>query len=475
MRTRGGDWADQALNGWDALLDDFRQWRSEGDTDAMEAHWGRTADLLAAQEGLRLSPTDLEGRERLLWALNITALSLSHDARARLKGRLVPVPPPPPKPVLTAFEAEPEVPGESFEAIVERLSNSARKPISATTKESARTALRLFRETYGIPAPEGITRAMVADWLDLLAQRPAKLPKEHRAIPLPDLVELYRDKPDVPRLSAKTLTQHVSALGARWVQAGRNGRLDRDKPNPFKEHDLERPQARAQPLGFSVGELEAIFSLPIFTKGERPRGGKGEASYWMPLLLLYTGARPEEIAQLLVTDLFHDADEGRWVLRITDEGEHPHKGRQSLKTSKIGEGRRTFPVPAPLLKLGLLRYREALEAAGEAALFPRLRPKGARNLLGSGFAQWWGEHLEASGVELKGENRQPLREFRNTWSTAARRSGIPRKSMAYIQGHAVKDATSGEGYGALSPLRLAIDRLEFRGADSSAILPGAKG
>jgi hypothetical protein len=33
--------------------------------------------------------------------------------------------------------------------------------------------------------------------------------------------------------------------------------------------------------------------------------------------------------------------------------------------------------------------------------------------------------------------------------------------MAYIQGHALEDATSGEGYGDLSPLAAAMERFSY--------------
>lgn len=211
--------------------------------------------------------------------------------------------------------------------------------MSETTKEGVRTALRLFRETYGTPTPSKITRAMVADWLDLLAQRPSKLAQADRALPLPQLVERYRGRPEVPRLSPKTIAQHLSMLAARWPQARRNGRIGSELANPFEDHDLERAKPRKGALGFTDEEAQAIFSLPVFTQGVRPRGGKGGAAYWLPLMLLFTGARPEEIAQLLVADIFQDPTSNRWLLRITDEGEHPHKGQQSLKTSKGETGR----------------------------------------------------------------------------------------------------------------------------------------
>lgn len=299
LRTRGGDWADRSLGGWEEHLADFKQWRVDGDTDALESWWGKQADRLLLSEGFRLAPEDGGGRETLLWEMNAAAIRMSQDAQARLRGNVVPIPARParpPRPSASQVHQAPTASGESFEAITEQLMASPRKPMSATTKESVRTALRLFRETHGSPSPDEITRRMVADWLDLLAQRPSKLPPEHRATPLPQLVALYRERNDVPRLSAKTLAQHVSALGARWTQAGRAGRLDQASPNPFKDHELDRASRPLEPKGFTADEIASIFRLPIFTAGERPRGGKGEASYWLPLLLLHTGARPEEIA-----------------------------------------------------------------------------------------------------------------------------------------------------------------------------------
>lgn len=43
-------------------------------------------------------------------------------------------------------------------------------------------------------------------------------------------------------------------------------------------------------LPFALDELQAIFASPVYANGERPKGGKGEAAYWLPLLGLFTGA-----------------------------------------------------------------------------------------------------------------------------------------------------------------------------------------
>lgn len=343
---------------------------------------------------------------------------------------------------------------KTFEAIANAVLTSPRQDIGASTRQSAATALRFFREVCGTPTPSKITRAMVSEWLDIMAERPSRLPERHRHLPLRDLVELYRGRSEVPRLTPKTFNGHASALAALWNKAQKAGQIGERHSNPFANQRVTNTSTPApeDPKGFSKGELEAIFALPIFTRGERPRGGKGHASYWMPLLLLWTGARPEEVAQLLVSDFKGDAAEG-WTLNFTDLGTHPHKGQRSLKTSRKKSGRRTIPVPQPLIDLGLPAYLEYLNAAGETALFPMLRTRGARGLLFASWGEWWSKLLSSKGLlGIADHKRQPAREFRHTWTTAARASGITREAREYIQGHKAAGGTANEGYGDLAPL-----------------------
>jgi len=467
LKAQTDDRVDRLKAGIEWMMPEYLGWRAENDREAMEEHWGPQLDALLEEEGYRLDPNDEDARDRLLWALNETALKAKKPAKKILRGKLVDIPSPPHRPARKAQDV-PAAPEDSFESIVEKLLESKTAPVGAPTKESNRAALRFFREACGSPAPKEITRAMVGDWLEMLAQKPALVPKDQRNIPLPKLVTLYANRDDVPRLSQKSLRGHASALGASWKRAVKAGRIDRDWHNPFSDPHLEKVKVRRAPKGFSAEEVEAIFGLPMFTEGERPRGGKGEASYWLPLIMLFTGARPEEVAQLLVADIYKDPKSQQWVLRITDEGLHPHKGQQRLKNGETG---RTFPVPATLVDLGLLRYHAALKKAGEAALFPMLRVKGERGNLYDQFGQWWSGFIKDHGVVLDGLGRQPMREFRHTWTTAARTVGVPREVMSYITGHKQADKHAGDDYGDRSPLGQGINKVQFEGFKLESIRP----
>lgn len=117
-----------------------------------------------------------------------------------------------------------------------------------------------------------------------------------------------------------------------------------------------------------------------------------------------------------------------------------------------------------------MRYVEWLKEKGHEALFPDLRTKGARKLLFAGFGEFWGAYLRSNGIPLE-QGRQPAREFRHIWTSAARASGVPRDAREFIQGHVAAGGSANEDYGAKVSLGLEIDRVAFAGLDLSRVKP----
>jgi integrase len=458
MAEKGGAWVKGARDAWDTHLLEFMEWRLEGDEQAMAEFWGKSARQLIEDAGVVHDPVDTPGFERLCRALNDKAIETSEALQARLKGRIVPVPPEPAAPVQREAQPGSTVPGQSFAAIVAEMLENPRYGVGASTKQACGTALRLWKEVHGDVTPELITKRMVTDWLDLLAKRPTGLSPSEQRMPLSKLVERFEGR-DVSRMALKTQKQHLGMLAARWVKAQGEGYISDDLNNPFKRQ-MPTAARKEDPKEFSVAELTAMFSLPVFSLGERPKRGKGEASFWMPLIMLWTGTRPEEAAQLTIADFADGPEEGRWMMTITDQGEHPVKGDQNLKTSKRGSGRRTFPVPQALVDLNLRGYVEYLGATGETALFPKLRVRGARGHLFPSWSEWWSNYLRAHQVLPPGGGRKPSREFRHVWTTAARRSDIPEDAREYLLGHFRTGATANHGYGSKRVLGPQIDKLK---------------
>ncbi|MBD8619303.1 hypothetical protein IFT67_10265 [Sphingomonas sp. CFBP 13728] len=449
-------------------LAECRALRALGDVAAIVEQWALGASDYADSHEIRLDQTTA-AFALYCRAFNDVNIEVWEATEQRLDGRSVVTPPMPPVPPQAAKLAPPTNDAESFEAIAEAQLTNIREPASATTLQASRTALRFLREAVGPATPASLTRKAISEWLDLMAVRPSRVPSAQQSLSLQELAALYADRPDVPRLSPKTLDGHLGTIAALWRKARRAGTIDEYISDPFKDRKAATGPKRKGPKGFSAAELQRIFALPIFTTGHRPRRGRGEASYWLPLILLWSGARPEEIAQMTVADIAPDANTGRWMMTITDTGHHPVKGPQSLKTTKSDSGVRSFPVPQPLIALGLLDYLEWLRANGDTALFPKLTLKSARKLLFPSFGPWWSLYLRENDAVPVGGGRQPAREFRHTWTTAARLSGIPRDAREYLQGHSAANGTANEGYGDLTPLGLTIDSLVFPGLDFSGV------
>lgn len=447
--------------------------RAAGDLEGMMAGYGYTATEFASRHAMVIRSDDPLFAQYCR-AIVDAIIDVCQAVITRSEGIAAPTPIPPAEIVPAATKRAPL--RLTFEQIAEDILEKSVPAVGHSTKEGARTALRFFRETYGPVVPEDITRLMVTEWIRLLAKRPSRLPAADRATPLPLLVEQYEGREGVTRLSQQTLSQHVGHLGALWTKAqAEDGVIPEALSNPFTNRRFQVKAAPEEPIEFSKAELEATFALPIFTAGERPQRGKGEASYWLPLLVLSIGARPEEVAQLMVDDIFQDPEdpEGAWLLRITDEGTHPHKGKRSLKTEKSSSGRRTFVIPKPLLDLNFLAYVEYLREADETALFPALRTKGARGYLYAAFAEWWSLYLRANNVLPEGGGRRPLREFRHNWSSAARAAGVPEDARKYLMGHSSSRESANARYGSHRAHGRWMDKVRFPAVEWSKILPWA--
>jgi integrase len=184
---------------------------------------------------------------------------------------------------------------------------------------------------------------------------------------------------------------------------------------------------------YTAMELSAIFASPIYSVAgwAPPRADFGQAWYWLPLLMYYTGARREELAQLATRDIKHDQEAGAY-LSILDSDDDSDDGR-SVKTTG---SRRSIPLHADLIQLGFLDYAQRQLRDGQ--LFPLL----ARNpdgYYGANFGKRWAEYLrEVVGLASPAK---PAHGFRHTFKTLCRKANIPEDVNDAITGH------SGGGFG----------------------------
>jgi integrase len=247
--------------------------------------------------------------------------------------------------------------------------------IRSTRKTIAdyRSVVRRFIELCGDLAVAQIDRAVILSYRAQLADTPAK-GKGIRALNAAQLVEKARTE-NLPKLGEATIRNRLLAVSAVLSFGVRQGLL---QENPVIAGGLGRAAAKAatkkaartrKVKDYTKEELNLIFTSPIFGPDgwTPPRADFGRAWYWLPLLMFYTGARREELAQLKASDV-RVGEEGVNFLDILDTQDETD-GERGVKT----EGsRRVIPLHADLIARGFLDYRDSVPPDGQ--LFPLLKP-----------------------------------------------------------------------------------------------------
>lgn len=320
------------------------------------------------------------------------------------------------------------------------------------TIKAYRAIMGRFIELFGDVPVKKIDRAMVRDYRAFLAQMPMR-GEGIRGLSAKELIEKAKVE-GLPLLAAPTVRNKLRALSAVLSHGLRLGLIDE---NPVLASGVGRAAAKAAGKGkrgvstkpdYSQAELQSIFTSPIFSPGgwQSPRADFGKAWYWMPLLLYYTGARREELAQLAVRDV-QTSEEGIAFLSIMATPDEDD-GERGVKT----EGSRRFiPVHPHLLELGFMTYVASVPIDGQ--LFPLLKasPDG---YYGTNFGKRWATYLRET-VELT-STASPAHGFRHTFKTLCRQVGIPEDVHDAITGHAGTSRVARD-YGSMPLVRKAVE------------------
>jgi integrase len=208
-------------------------------------------------------------------------------------------------------------------------------------------------------------------------------------------------------------------------------------------------------LGYTPEQCQMVFNSPIFVSGERPKLCGGEAAYWIPLLLLHTGARREEIAQL-TKDRVRVLDSIHYIALDTIDDD------DSLKTHL---STRAVPIHSQLIKIGFLDY---LTGIASGRLFPELEPN-ERGQYGANWGDWWTKYIRNT-VGIKDKKIHACHSFRHMFTTECRSIDMRQDYERTLVGHVggvKKDDHDEYGEHLIQPLAAAVNRISFRGLDLS--------
>jgi len=198
-----------------------------------------------------------------------------------------------------------------------------------------------------------------------------------------------------------------------------------------------------------------LFASPLFT------GCKNDAKwhevgahqisdhrYWLPHVMMYSGARPGEIAQLLVDDVrqMH----GVWVMHFTDEGDE----EKSLKTKGSF---RVVPVHSKLVEMGFIEHVERQRSAGERRVFPEAE-RNSRGHIANKFEKKFGTYLVK--LSLKEGRGLTLYSFRHGFSDAMRTAGFMDEEFGFLMGHSKFSMTARYGQMPQGTLQKRVELIE---------------
>jgi integrase len=298
-----------------------------------------------------------------------------------------------------------------------------RKP-SPKAKDSYWRDAKLFNSLIGRKSVELITKADVMNYKRLLIADPKR--------------------------SQVNVRDRLAYLRTLLEWAAQEDITDGNVARDVKMAVSERSEKRKD---FNTDDLNALFSGPIYTKGDRPKAGFGEAAYWLPLIALFMGARREEIGQLRVGDVkrvpYIDDNEVRqevWCIEITDTPD----GDALPNQVKNESSNRVVPLHPKLIELGFIDYVTKLpNQAGR--VFPDLKAIGIGKKLTDKWGQWFTNYKRACGIDDKAK---VFHSFRHTWKTHAVDAGIAERICRQFQGHEGKDAA--DKYGATPSMRVLV-------------------
>jgi integrase len=255
-----------------------------------------------------------------------------------------------------------------------------------------------FIEITGGDRPiQSITREECRQYKEVLMRFPRAMTASQRKRPVLEVINELGAGPAYQPLSASSINKYLHGLAHLFAWAIDQGFYHGDNPVQRMTIRQRGEHAPKEHMAFMSDELRMIFSHEKF----RAQATRHPERYWLTLILLYSGSRREEIAQLALVDI--KQQDGVLYFNIT-EGEG-----QALKNQG---SRRRVPIHSHLIELGLLHFITQMRQAHQTRLFPML--KRGQNGYGDAVGKWFGRHLTRVGIT---EDTKVMHSFRDTANT----------------------------------------------------------
>lgn len=361
-------------------------------------------------DGTGLPPIDWDAEPSLFIRFAQAVVRLYKDIAARAHGELIETPAPPAVPVVPVPVAKSAAPALDWATLLTDWLG-AKKRKAAAIKITERSIAE-FTKVCGPVAACDLNRGHAAQYrADLIAQG----------------------------LRGRSIRNLLSPLVALLNLAVDSGKLPL---NPWHGVKVDTSDSTKR-LPWRLEQLRALMAV---------NNTRDDAGRWLLPLLLYTGCRLGEIAQLELADI-RDID-GAYAIEVHDLVSEGHEAR-SVKTSA---GLRVVPMAPQVLALGLREHVEAMRAAGERFLFPKFIQSGNKRpseLAGRYFL----ELRRAAGIAP--DSRFSAHSCRHNVRSALAAAGVNETIIDKVIGHESGAVQSRYTHAAMPTLSAAVALLDW--------------
>jgi hypothetical protein len=279
-------------------------------------------------------------------------------------------------------------------------------------KRKLALCLTLLREVVGASLlVKDLKQTHIRDFLLTVCELPSDWGKrfKEKRVPLAELLE----ESDSEGLSETTYKDSYKATLTKFLNRAYRNYADKGFPVLTADYEYTGSQRAARDKQRHLEELELVRLFEGAEFAAIAVDPAQEHRYWLPIIGLYTGARPREICQLNPQCDWGVVGEV-WFLTFD---ENTPAGEGVIKSIKTSE-KRFVPLHPELVRLGLPEYLARMRDTGADRLFPSYRVKGGNPYLVAGAE--FSELLRTVGLydnQTKGAKVTGMYVFRKTFAT----------------------------------------------------------
>ncbi|MEL7213678.1 MAG: DUF6538 domain-containing protein [Pseudomonadota bacterium] len=296
--------------------------------------------------------------------------------------------------------------------------------LATSSEEAFRLGVLRFVQVCGDKDVVFVDRYDAEKFRDILRRIPVRPPDNIRSMKVIDQAD-WADVHDVKRLAQSTVTRNMLGVSLTLDYAFEQTAAFRDRKwtNPFAGFLTRGKKAqRDKRVRFSEEQINLVFSKAVYTTANTA------ARFWIPLLLLYTGARLDEVAQTLINEV-----------KLSPI---PHLDFDSSeeRTGKTEAARRYIPIHNDLIELGFIKYVEAARRRGDFWLFPELsheRGKERASKISQHFMRSYRKYGTDKPSTGLANTKITTHSLRHRFEHIALKSGVPLWQVDLFVGHHV--------------------------------------